>query len=75
MTKYFAITNLITITPLTGCETADTAVDMLSGMFPNAFSLIATKETLIALAENINKALETDEINTTPEAVVSRNNE
>ena len=66
MTKYFAITNLITITPLTGCETADTAVDMLSGMFPNAFSLIAKKETLIALAENINRALETDEIGGDP---------
>jgi hypothetical protein len=66
MTKFFAVTNLVTITPLTGCETADTAVDMLSGMFPNAFSLIAKKETLIALAENINIALETDEINAVP---------
>jgi hypothetical protein len=66
MTKFFAVTNLVTITPLTGCETADTAVDMLSGMFPNAFSLIAEKETLIALAENINITLETDEINAAP---------
>ena len=71
MTKYFAVTNLVTITPLTGCDTADAAVGMLSGMFPNAFSLIAQKETLIALAENINRALEIDEINATPKPISS----
>ena len=66
MTKYFAITNLITITPLTGCETADTAAAMLNGLFPNTISLIAPKELLITLAANIEEALETDEIGGDP---------
>jgi len=66
MTNFFAVDNLTVITPLVGCETVEAAVDTIRVLFPTEFALLIDKEMLIALAANIEEALEIDEIGSDP---------
>lgn len=57
MTKFFAVTNLSTVTPLTGCETVPAALDMIDELFPMDSALLTDKEMLIKLVANIKTAI------------------